>query len=458
MQLFRDMSEPDSTDITQYPGYNKLSGDEQKKVAETYTNVYNNNQGKLGYRVAQGIAFETAKKMCESFVVEGSFDAAPGTIADEAGDGVVDNKISKPGPTYEGQKRDPISGMPTYDLEKTAMMKKIIGSPVPKPSKKKTVKEGDAEDFQDRNDALVGMTESEDAVIPADNPEEDGAAKMLRLNHDAMCMSCNAIHPLDVMCFNGREHSEKNSSKEVGAGAILKQNHSEKGMTGMGEETDQLISAAASYLTNRAKVTGLMESVLPSTGAGEIQKVNLAQKCPECGAMKVDGKCECTDCTDVGADAAKGMKQATIPQAYPQVKEAELKKCSHCTAKVTPPETMCPTCKASTGVSAKKRLQPFSEDEMMVEKHIGFKNLQKKLEGQGHSKESAGNICHSIMIKKYGHAVHEDEAFFTEEELTLENEASEKLLYQKYRREGHAHDAALRKAKRMRRSMIVDRS
>ena len=66
MALFRDMTEPASTDITQYPGYTKLSGEQQKKVAETYTNVFNNNQEKLGYRVAQGVAFETAKKLCES--------------------------------------------------------------------------------------------------------------------------------------------------------------------------------------------------------------------------------------------------------------------------------------------------------------------------------------------------------------------------------------------------------
>lgn len=66
----------------------------------------------------------------------------------------------------------------------------------------------------------------------------------------------------------------------------------------------------------------------------------------------------------------------------------------------------------------------------LCEKHIGFKNLQKKLEGKGHSKKSAGNICHAIMIKKYGHAVHEDEAFFTENEILVALGEEEEMAIQ----------------------------
>jgi hypothetical protein len=794
MAIFRDMQETESTDITQYPGYAKLSGEEQKKVAETYTNVYNNNQEKLGYRIAQGIAFATAKQMCEETIgqkmtkmaagnkcvwckktigatstcphckgeqnspesyskrkavkavreevvdearksgwkngigreqtvhyqsqpghpgkdgsrcmpacgagwtldhlptndkskvtcgsclqkvngtgiykksmhedeisearvndaqfanhaskeawkattkarksqsYEDHFragklhtaaaklhddaakskehqgqagvhysiaasnrkyekgnpnpskhdpkmwegqDPAPGLIAD-CGDAmdetqnpistrsakyvcagcghsmrgsttsmmgkrcpacnsyswkspvrkeeedIVDNKISKPGPTYEAQtpytyrKAEPLphSGETggvyaknVQDLETEKILSKI------RPSK--TVKEGDAEDFQAKNDALVGMTEdeinefaisqtskrfvmkdgvkhrvigvrdgelvtepvtkskqnykdahgghdwvdnygmkkeNEDALASAANPEEGGAAQQLRLNHDKMCAGCGSIHPIDVMCFNGRTHSEAG----MGSGDILKQNHQAKGMQGMDavqmkvEESDPLISAAASYLTNRAKVSGLMESVLPGTGAGEIQKSNLAQKCPNCGASAIemhqfgsgirkcacasgdcscncgDGKCKCVDgvckCDDgkcMGAGdilqqnhAVKGMKQATIPQATPQVKEDEID------------EALCPRCRGKGCrrcnfhfVPKKEKVPPQVKEDEIDEVHIGFKNLQKKLEGKGHSKESAGNICHAIMIKKYGHAVHEDEAVFTETEL-----------------------------------------
>lgn len=35
-------------------------------------------------------------------------------------------------------------------------------------------------------------------------------------------------------------------------------------------------------------------------------------------------------------------------------------------------------------------------------KHIGFKNLEKKLEAKGKSKESAGKIAAAIGDKKYG--------------------------------------------------------
>jgi hypothetical protein len=380
MALFRNMQEPESTDITQYPGYVKLSGDQQKKVAETYTNVYNNNQGRLGYRVAQGIAFETAKKMCESFVAEaaspaaaarakawraterarstqtsadhlkaqkahveaaklhdgakakehrgqagvhGSIaasnrtegqDPAPGLVADEAGDDTVDKTINKPGPTYEGQvlrgkktcgKKGcnnagvehvhPDDELHPHGLTMGAMERKY-GLP-DEYLRGKDVTEGDAEDFQDRNDALVGMTEMEDGVISGANPEEDGAAKLLRLNHDKMCLGCGAVHPLDVMCFNGRTHSEAGAGGGNGAGDILKQNHAQKGMKV--EDSDPEIAAAARYLTNRAKISGLMESL--EEGAGDIQKKNVGQKCPDCGAMH-DPKDECNNQSEPDTD------------------------------------------------------------------------------------------------------------------------------------------------------------
>jgi hypothetical protein len=371
MQFFRDMSEPASTDITQYSGYTKLSGDQQKKVAETYTNVYNNNQGKLGFKVAQGIAYETAKKMCEGFEngMLATRDASPGTIADDTG---IDNSISKPGPTYEAQKKDPVSGMPTMDLEKSAMMKGILKKardPEPPKGKKWVqssgmkkgwkVQEGDAEDFQAGNDALVGMTEDEAGLVSGANPEEDGAAKILRMNHDTMCSGCGAVHPVDVMCFNGRTHSEAGAGGGNGSADILKQNHAQKGMKV--EDSDPEIAAAARYLTNRAKVSGLMESL--EEGSGDIQKKNVGQKCPDCGAMH-DPKDECNNQSEPDTD--KETK-----------KEVD---------------------------DANEILKKNHKDKGLEEKHIGFKALQGKLERSGKSAESAGAIAASIGKKKYGAA------------------------------------------------------
>jgi hypothetical protein len=453
MHLFRNMQEPESTDITQYPGYIKLSGDEQKKVAETYTNVYNNNQGKLGFKVAQGIAFETAKKMCESFVVEkdyignaasnkkyqseGEFDAtrdaSPGTIADEAGDGTVDKTISKPGPTYEDQKakfkcsekRCDISAYehkhagdkiykPTYpgykDIDrlkqatmpqahktpkvgmtedeinefavsqtgkrfvmKDGVKHKVIGvrdgQLVTEPVRtKKKVTEGEAEEFQAANDNLVGMTEAGfEGLISAANPEEDGAARQLRLNHDKMCLGCGSVHPLDVMCFDGRTHSEAGAGGGNGAADILKQNHaSAHASLGMNvEESDPDIAAAARYLTNRAKVSGLMESL--EKGAGDIQKKNVGQKCPDCGAMH-DPKDECNNQSEPDTDKET---EKEIDDANKILKK------NH----------------------KDKGLDEFDE---IGEDHVGFKALQGKLERSGKSKESAGAIAASIGNKKYG--------------------------------------------------------
>jgi hypothetical protein len=418
------MQEPESTDITQYAGYTKLSGDQQKKVAETYTNVYNNNQAKLGFRVAQGIAFETAKKMCEGF--EAGFratrDASPGTIADD----VVDTKISKPGPTYEGdaedfqagndslvgmtEKKDPITGMPTYDLEKTAMMKKIIGSSVPKPSKKKAVKEDDdekssASSAMDTAASAVNLAgalaETDDAgLISGDNPEEDGAARILRMNHDKMCVGCGAIHPLDVMCFNGRTHSEAGAGGGNGASDILKQNHAQKGMKV--EDSDPEIAAAARYLTNRAKVSGLMESL--EEGAGDIQKKNVENKCPDCGAMHgPKEKCNGQSEPDTDKDTEKEVDDADkiLKKNHKDKGLDERKIFGIGPSKGKPSPKVGAALKKYVAGQAKP---PVVKEDEIDEKHIGFKALQGKLERSGKSAESAGAIAASIGKKKYGAA------------------------------------------------------
>lgn len=353
MHPFRNLQEPESTDITTYPGYVNLSDVNRKKVSETYYNVFNNNQGKLGIKIAQGIAYATAKQMCEGF------DAAPGTIADEAGDGKVDKTISKPGPTYEG----------------------------------------DAENFQDKNDALVGMTETEEGVISAANPEEDGAARQLRLNHDKFCMGCNAVHPMDVPCFNGRKHSEM----EGGAGAILKQNHTQKGMDNdpnrakdvhdnmfmAHEEADPVIMATARYLTNRAKISGLME------GADDIQKKNLKDKCKNCGACCVDGKCKSCD-PETASDMKKKDTGGGKPEDIEYDASGEPKKpvdegLRPKSGKISP----------RVGAALKKFANPAMKEDEIPEEHIGWGPMVKKLKKSGHSEESADKIAGAINAKKH---------------------------------------------------------
>jgi hypothetical protein len=424
MAYFRNMQELENTDITKHPAYNNLSDENRKKVAETYTNVFNNNQGRMGIKIAQGIAFETAKKMCEGF------DAAPGTIADEAG--IVDTKVSSPGYHREsendnhasdcahwaGEKCDCTIGMSDHDFDmkhgegasKGHTMKewqnarqqertRHIWSPASKakegtlPSdeevkaadarrkeaRKNALKEGDAEDFQAGNDALVGMTEAD---VPGADPEEGGAAGLLQKNHDAKCMNCGAVHPFDVVCFNGRSHSE---APKDGAGAILKANHLAKGMHT--EESDAMISAVAGYLTNRAKVTGLMESL--EEDAKDIQKKNLEDKCPNCGSVKKDGKCpECDPAKIDDKDKAYSKDDATDDAA--------------------------------------KLLKKNHADKNMEEKYMGFDKLKNKL---SHEKgvTDPGGLAAVIGKKKYGSKNFNTHKHMGEEEVNELEQVMEEL-------------------------------
>jgi hypothetical protein len=67
MNFFKNMDQPQSNDISQHPGYAALPEAARKEVNDTYESVYNNNQ-RMGVRIAQGMAFEAAKQMCEGFI------------------------------------------------------------------------------------------------------------------------------------------------------------------------------------------------------------------------------------------------------------------------------------------------------------------------------------------------------------------------------------------------------
>src|ERR1700733_7031296 len=68
--IFRNMDQPETQDIKLYPAYNQITEEQQKTVDQAFYNVFMSNQTRVGIRIAQGIAYETAKQMCESILKE----------------------------------------------------------------------------------------------------------------------------------------------------------------------------------------------------------------------------------------------------------------------------------------------------------------------------------------------------------------------------------------------------
>lgn len=66
----------------------------------------------------------------------------------------------------------------------------------------------------------------------------------------------------------------------------------------------------------------------------------------------------------------------------------------------------------------------------LKKKHVGFKALESKLEHEGHSEKSAGNIAYAIGAKKYGKAGMADKAHKGESPEQEEKEV-EKILNEK---------------------------
>lgn len=70
MSYFRNMDQPETTDINQHPGYNKLSEARRKEVNTVYENAYHATAARLGVKMASGMAYEAAKKVLEGYGVE----------------------------------------------------------------------------------------------------------------------------------------------------------------------------------------------------------------------------------------------------------------------------------------------------------------------------------------------------------------------------------------------------
>ena len=92
MQIFKTMQEAESTDISRHPSYAQLSNEQQKEVNEVYRTAFLNNQGRVGYKIAEGIAYATAKELTEKYV---GFKALAAKIGPGAAAAVGNKKYGK---------------------------------------------------------------------------------------------------------------------------------------------------------------------------------------------------------------------------------------------------------------------------------------------------------------------------------------------------------------------------
>ena len=92
MQIFRTMQEAESTDITRHPSYAQLSNEQRKEVNEVYRTAFLNNQGRVGYKIAEGIAYATAKELTEKYV---GFKALAAKVGPGAAAAIGDKKYGK---------------------------------------------------------------------------------------------------------------------------------------------------------------------------------------------------------------------------------------------------------------------------------------------------------------------------------------------------------------------------
>jgi hypothetical protein len=271
MQIFRNMDQPEDQNIQNHPAYSGLSSEKRSAVDETYRNTFLSNQGRVGIKIAQGIAYATAKQMCESFMVEAKQWTNPTVDTVKAhkygspvsmnaageGNGTVRSYLHKPSGHevkvkkdgswmshhYQGGTSRTVSGKNHEDLDK------YLKSRPTNRLGESELDEGQSEDFQSTNDNLVGMTENDNI-----NPEDDGAKGIQKKNWDKFCPECGKDHELDKPCPNIPDDHDKDSKDSDGSGDILKKNHAEKGFPDGKKvnESDSLISAAAGYITQRA--------------------------------------------------------------------------------------------------------------------------------------------------------------------------------------------------------------
>lgn len=372
--LFKNLQEPEITDITKLPAYLGLSDTSQKKVSEVYQNVFDNNSERMGIKIAQGIAFATAKQMCESF--------------DE-------------------------------------------------------IQEGDAEDFQIGNDNLVGMTEQGDSVDPE---SEEGAKSIQKNNWTEKCPGCGDLQPSAVLCSNCSV-SSKQDDNDLLSGDILKNNHQEKGMNESVQSFENGSDEMKTYLTHHTLKSKWKTSadaqnhVTQSWGGkgGHVIKVGEGQQKAYFVAIPLD-KSKAHEYSPFHAQSEeKGMGNLDSnthnyknPNTGKMIKTSFLEGSGFhwaTNAEYNGPhgynakslkqhlssddnnsvkEAVDSLINASAGYLTNRAKvsgileSKEEEQELITEKHIGFKNLEHKLEAQGKSPKAAGGIAAAIGDRKYG--------------------------------------------------------
>jgi hypothetical protein len=377
MSFFRNMNDVETNDIAKYPAYASLPEDVRKEVNDIYESVYNNNQQRMGIRIAQGIAFETAKQLVEVFVAEkhigfkklvgkleagGKSAAYAGAIAHKVGvekygakamksaaknhhslgedeessspdmmgetdiefkDPEADYAKNPKGATYEGEILNKMKGVVNKVANKVvpkrrraqAQIKRVMGEGEigfnnPQAdyanNPEGATYEGEAANFQDANDAMVGMTEDEKAKNTCTTkncpcsycPTCGGSSgNMPKSCNGSMCMCPTSKNEADDFGVTQQAHiptaypqtpggdadvishasaimynpanafsNMQADPEDKGPKAIQKANNRMKGMNdtaSQNEEVDPIIAAAAGYIKHRAEVAGLMESVDP---------------------------------------------------------------------------------------------------------------------------------------------------------------------------------------------------
>jgi hypothetical protein len=303
MNFFKNMNEPENFDISKYPAYASLPDDARKEVNECYENVYLNNQ-RMGVRIAQGIAYETAKQMIDEKHIgfaklKGELAhrkgvSNPGALAAYIGDKKYGKKAMQKGAkNHHALGEDEESSSPDSMYETDIEFKDPQGDYAKNPkgatyegeikfddpqgdyskNPKGATYEGQAQNFQDANDAMVGMTECEhcngsgckhcmneaddfgvtqQAHIPVAYPQSPGGDADV-ITHAAAIM----YNPANAFM------NKQGDNQDSGPKAIQKMNHRMKGMNdtaSQNEQIDPVIAAAAGYIKHRQEVAGIMES------------------------------------------------------------------------------------------------------------------------------------------------------------------------------------------------------
>jgi hypothetical protein len=158
MQIFRTMEQPDSGDLRALPGYADLSDEARQVVAEQYKTVYAGCQ-RLGVRVAQGMAYEAAKRMCSDLLKEATEAPKPPQPPKK-------KKVNWKDQAYRDLGMNKVrgaSGKTYYEGEKPTV--KILGRTVTVGSKKHQTLVAQKKQFDDLGHHETKTSVKEDAVM-----------------------------------------------------------------------------------------------------------------------------------------------------------------------------------------------------------------------------------------------------------------------------------------------------